>query len=82
MEDIKNISVVCKALNSFINTNKFIHANKVYNTKCLSVGNVNNSWKSMVSTLCIKNIFNSRYVHISLDLLQGNAESVLEQEQK
>ena len=67
MEDIKNISVVCKALNSFINTNKFIHANKVYNTKCLSVGNVNNSWKSMVSTLCIKNIFNSRYVHISFN---------------
>ena len=62
-KDILNVSMVCKLFNNFINTNKFMHMNNVYNTKCLSFGNVNNSWKSMVTTLCI-NEFTTEYINI------------------
>ena len=60
-EDILRVSRVCKLFNQFINTSKVMHLNNVYDTKFLCFGNVNNSWKSKVSTLCMKNIFNSKY---------------------
>lgn len=60
-EDILRVSRVCKLFNKFINTSKVMHLNNVYDTKFLCFGNVNNSWKSKVSTLCMKNIFNSKY---------------------
>lgn len=60
-EDILRVSRVCKLFNKFINTSKGMHLNNVYDTRFLCFGNVNNSWKSKVSTLCMKNIFNSKY---------------------
>jgi len=65
--DILNISTVCKTLNNFINKNKFIHLYRVYNTKYLSLGNLNNSWKSNLSNLYIGNIFNCSYENISFN---------------
>lgn len=60
-EDILRVSRVCKLFNKFINTSKVMHLNNVYDTRFLCFGNVNNSWKSKVSTLCMKNIFNRKY---------------------